>query len=236
MQIVADIRQQILDGKLREGDTVPSARQIAKDWGVALATATKVLAALRADGLAQGVPGIGTVVRIDQTTRYTVRDRVGVTKRTGRIYPEGEYAKITSAELVKATAHIADALGISRGARVIRRHRITHSASDVPMSASTSWFAGTLAKQAPLLLDTARIIQGTFGYIESATGRVATAGRDQMSARAATQQEADDLSVPTGTPVMAARNWLYDQDGDVIEYGEGVRIADRWSSYDYKLT
>jgi len=102
MQIVADIRQQILDGKLREGDTVPSARQIAKDWGVALATATKVLAALRADGLAQGVPGIGTVVRIDQTTRYTVRDRVGVTKRTGRIYPEGEYAKITSAELVKA--------------------------------------------------------------------------------------------------------------------------------------
>lgn len=236
VQIVADIRQQILDGKLHEGDTVPSARQISKDWGVALATATKVLAALRADGLAEGVPGVGTVVRIEKTARYTLRDRVGVAKRTGRIYPDGEYAKITSAQLVDASAHIADALGIEPGTQVIRRHRVTYNAEDVPVAASTSWFVGTLAEKAPRLLETDRIVQGTFGYIESVTGRAATSGRDQMSARAATADEGEDLSVTEGSPIMAARNWLYDQDGNVIEYGEGVRAADRWSSYDYNLT
>lgn len=35
-------------GKLVEGDTVPSARRIAAGWGIALATATKALNALRA--------------------------------------------------------------------------------------------------------------------------------------------------------------------------------------------
>ena len=41
----------------------PSTRQIVRDWGVAMATATKVIAALRADGLVDPVPGRGTIVR-----------------------------------------------------------------------------------------------------------------------------------------------------------------------------
>jgi AcrR family transcriptional regulator len=43
-------------------EPLPAMRQITKEWGVALATATKVLAALRQDGLVSAIPGIGTVV------------------------------------------------------------------------------------------------------------------------------------------------------------------------------
>ncbi|MEV5411246.1 TetR/AcrR family transcriptional regulator C-terminal domain-containing protein [Thermopolyspora sp. NPDC052614] len=62
VRIVAEIRRRIEAGELREGDRVPSARQITKEWGVAIATATKVLAALRQEGLAHPRPGVGTVV------------------------------------------------------------------------------------------------------------------------------------------------------------------------------
>ena len=41
---------------------MPSAREITRRWGVAIATATRVLAALRDDGLVRAVPGVGTVV------------------------------------------------------------------------------------------------------------------------------------------------------------------------------
>jgi AcrR family transcriptional regulator len=61
-RIAADLRDRIAAGVLRPGDLVPSARQITREFGVALATATKVLAALRDDGLVRPVPGIGTVV------------------------------------------------------------------------------------------------------------------------------------------------------------------------------
>lgn len=61
-RIVAEIRAQILAGELRPGDRVPSIRQIAQRWGVAVATATRVLATLRDEGLVEATVGSGTVV------------------------------------------------------------------------------------------------------------------------------------------------------------------------------
>jgi len=62
LRIVEDIRRRIDAGELRPGDRIPSARRITHEWGVAIATATKVLARLRSDGAVQVVPGVGTVV------------------------------------------------------------------------------------------------------------------------------------------------------------------------------
>lgn len=76
LQIVSQIRAKIADGKLVAGDRVPSARQIANDWGVALATATKVLGALQSDGLVEAKPGVGTVVR--QSIRKAAQHFVSV--------------------------------------------------------------------------------------------------------------------------------------------------------------
>ncbi|WP_026875425.1 GntR family transcriptional regulator [Jiangella gansuensis] len=62
LQITAEIRARILSGDLRPGERMPSIRQIARQWGVAVATATKVMAALRDDGLVETAVGSGTVV------------------------------------------------------------------------------------------------------------------------------------------------------------------------------
>lgn len=60
--IVATIRRRIASGALRPGDRVPSTREITREWGVAMATATKVLATLRQEGLVVARQGVGTVV------------------------------------------------------------------------------------------------------------------------------------------------------------------------------
>ena len=44
LRIAAEIRDRITRGDLRPGDRVPSTRQITQKWGVAMATATKVIA------------------------------------------------------------------------------------------------------------------------------------------------------------------------------------------------
>jgi AcrR family transcriptional regulator len=62
VRIAAELRRRIAAGELSAGDRLPSARQITQEWGVAIATATKVLATLRRAGLARPVPGVGTVV------------------------------------------------------------------------------------------------------------------------------------------------------------------------------
>ena len=60
--IAGEIAERIASGELRPGDRVPSARGITKEWGVAIATATKVLAQLQGQGLVVSTPGIGSVV------------------------------------------------------------------------------------------------------------------------------------------------------------------------------
>lgn len=62
LRIAAELRRRIEDGELGPGDPLPSTRQIVRDFGVAMATAARALAALKNDGLARPVPGVGTVV------------------------------------------------------------------------------------------------------------------------------------------------------------------------------
>ncbi len=64
LRIAAELRRRIEDGELGPGDSLPSTRQIVRDFGVAMATATKALAALQSDGVARSVPGVGTVVGV----------------------------------------------------------------------------------------------------------------------------------------------------------------------------
>jgi AcrR family transcriptional regulator len=61
-EIVDSIRRRIASGELKPGERVPSTRQITRKWGVAMATATRVLTALQQEGLVVARPGIGTVV------------------------------------------------------------------------------------------------------------------------------------------------------------------------------
>ncbi|MEV4318958.1 TetR/AcrR family transcriptional regulator C-terminal domain-containing protein [Actinocrispum sp. NPDC049592] len=76
LRIVGEIRERIASGRLRPGDRVPSTRQITQQWGVAMATATKVISTLRDEGLVDTKPGAGTVVRSAQSQQDIGRDRV----------------------------------------------------------------------------------------------------------------------------------------------------------------
>lgn len=62
LEIAAELQRQIEAGELPPGARVPSTRAIVDHWGVAMATATKVLTELRHRGLVRAVPGAGTVV------------------------------------------------------------------------------------------------------------------------------------------------------------------------------
>lgn len=83
LRIAAELRARILTGDLRPGDRMLSTRQIAQRWGVAVATATKVVAALRDDGLVETKVGSGTVIsaRTDPARSTDRAVRAGVARQ-----------------------------------------------------------------------------------------------------------------------------------------------------------
>lgn len=74
--IAAELRRRIETGELLPGDRVPSTRALVRDYGVAMATATKALQMLQTEQLVHASPGVGTVVGPPPRSRRTAVDGV----------------------------------------------------------------------------------------------------------------------------------------------------------------
>ncbi|MET9022530.1 TetR/AcrR family transcriptional regulator C-terminal domain-containing protein [Actinopolymorpha sp. NPDC004070] len=116
-EVVAALRRRIEAGELAPGERVPSTREITREWGVAMATATKALTELRHLGLVRAVPGVGTVVAergraSSRTTttpaRGTPDDRAGASRS-----PAATDRTLTTERVVEAAIAVADAEGVS---------------------------------------------------------------------------------------------------------------------------
>ncbi|UNZ18673.1 TetR/AcrR family transcriptional regulator C-terminal domain-containing protein [Streptomyces sp. 891-h] len=114
-RIAAELRRRIADGELAPGDRVPSTRQIAREWNVALATATKVLATLRQDGLVEARPRVGTVVapRRQRPTPVGTRTGTPAAIETQTATGTGAERELTRERIVRVAIGIADAEGLA---------------------------------------------------------------------------------------------------------------------------
>jgi DNA-binding transcriptional regulator YhcF (GntR family) len=113
LRVAGAIRQRIVSGALRPGARVPSTRQVVRDFGVAMATATRALAVLRDEGLVVSRPGSGTVVRCpDPPPRRAARPRdreltTGRIVATGLSVADGEGLEAVSMRRLAAELGVA---------------------------------------------------------------------------------------------------------------------------------
>jgi AcrR family transcriptional regulator len=120
-QIAAELRRRIEAGELAPGARVPSTRAIVDEWGVAMATATKVLTELRHQGLVRAVPGVGTVVEGDRPATPAAPSQ-----RRARLSEGG----LKSDRIVAAGIAIADAEGLG----AVSMRRVAGELGVAPMS------------------------------------------------------------------------------------------------------
>lgn len=232
-RIAARIKERIERGELQPGDRIPSVRDIIRDDGVSVATATRVAAVLRAEGYAQTIAGIGTVARIP-SKMTPGPDRLRLQRTTGSGFHPGERAEIVSAGLVPATAEVADALEVDEGALVVQRRR-RYLDEGGTVAVSTSWLSGHLAEAVPELLSTAPLPAMTFGLVEERTGRRAVKRRDVVSLRPVPEDIAPHLGLAPGTPALTIANHYWDQYGQVTEYARDFMSPERQLAADYDL-
>jgi DNA-binding transcriptional regulator YhcF (GntR family) len=144
LRIADEIAGDIRSGLLAAGQPAPSTRAIVRDWNVAMATATKVIGALRASGLVETVPGSGTIVR-------NRNERAAVTSRQ---------ARLSQRAIVEAGVRIADADGLpfvtmrrvadSLGVSTMALYRHVPNKEDLTLRMTDSVFAGVRLPDIPL--------------------------------------------------------------------------------------
>jgi AcrR family transcriptional regulator len=144
LRIADEIAADIKSGRLAAGQPAPSTRRIVRDWNVAMATATKVIGALRAAGLVETNPGSGTVVRHGNEPSALTGPRDRLTQR----------------EIVEAGVRLADADGLplvtmrrvagSLGVSTMSLYRHVPSKAELMLQMTDSLFAGTRLPEIPV--------------------------------------------------------------------------------------
>jgi DNA-binding GntR family transcriptional regulator len=228
VQIIERYRREIRAGRLANGDMLPSGREIAAEFGVSLATAAKVATGLQALGLVIARPGVGTVV----TAPRPPADRASggpilITLAARGPMSPGDRAQVLDAGRVPASQAVAEQLGATPTAEVIRRRQATiRDGSTVAIL--TSWFPPELADAMPGLL-AADVLDG-----EDSPAYQPAWGEDWVTARPPTSAEAREFDIKRGSPVVVVHSRRLDAGDTVIEYAELVARADARIAYRYE--
>ena len=167
MQVVRQMRAQIAAGELRDGDRLPSQREMMARWHVSMQTASKVIGAMKTEGLA--VPSVGrdTIVAPGAAARIAAAAQ-GTDHPPPHLPPApGTQPRRCRGES-RRTRPVAEILGIPSGRRALRR---TETYGDNGQAASI------ITSGTPRPSPTARpawpsqaLPAGTLAYIAEATG------------------------------------------------------------------
>ena len=100
VQIKEQIKEQIMNGTIPEGETLPSIRQLAKNLGISVITTTRAYSELEQEGFIAARQGKGSVVlpRDNEMVREQYLKRIEQAFETAIV--NARYAQIQNDELV----------------------------------------------------------------------------------------------------------------------------------------
>ncbi len=235
MQVVRQLRAQIASGELRDGDRLPSQREMMARWHISMQTASKVIGAMKTEGIA--IPSVGrdTLVAPGAAARIAAAAQGSAHAPASLPPAPGSTVIAATARRAAAPAAVAEILGIPSGRRALRRTE-TRGSNGQPASISISWYPPAIADRAPRLADSQALPAGTLAYIAEATGTRASRADEDSAAAAADDDTAAMLSITPGSPVLLIRTRHYAADGKLIEYAETTIPAGCQRSRSYTIT
>jgi DNA-binding GntR family transcriptional regulator len=236
MQVVRQLRAQIASGELREGDRLPSQRQMMARWRISMQTASKVIGAMKTEGIA--VPSVGrdTLVATGAAARIAAAAQGTAHVPAASLSPApGSTVIAVKAGRAAAPAPVAEILGIPSGRRALRRTE-TRGGDGQAASVTVSWYPPVIADQAPRLADDQPLPAGTLAYIAEVTRSRAARVDEDHAAGPAEEDAAAALGIAPGSPVLLTLARHYTTDGKLIEYAETTTAAGHWHSRTYTIT
>ena len=208
--IKEELEKAITSGDIVVDGRLPSEHILATSFGVHRHTVRRALAELAADGLVRIEKGRGTFVEVE-TLEYRIGRRTRFSENARRSGLEHDAQLLDSAE-EKATADIADALGLRRSQHVIMLTTLRH-VNGRPMSLASHYVA-----------------RDRFGDMREAflmTGSISLALKElgiedylrktsHVTARLPSENEAQILSQPRSQPILVIDSINVAPDGTPI--------------------
>ncbi|MEO3874146.1 GntR family transcriptional regulator [Nonomuraea sp. B12E4] len=206
-QIAADIRADIMAGRLPPGAQLPSTQQLVDRYATANATVQRALSLLKDEGFLEGRPGKGVYVRAKQLFPVEVSAYFEPS-------PQRYTYEVLDVREEAPPSDVAEALGLDSDDSAVLRHRLLRHDGE-PVELSWSYYPASLARGTPLAGRTK--IRGGAPQVLADLGYPEREFTDLLSTRPPTVQEAERLELPEGVPVIRQFRVIYSDDMRPVE-------------------
>lgn len=234
MQVVRQLRAQIASGELAEGERIPSQREMMQHWRISMQTASKVIGALKTEGLAIASVGRDTIVAPGAAARIAAA-ATGTAHLSAELPQPPSRETRATASMTAAPAEVAAILGIQAGRRALRREEVSFENGKL-VSLTAIWIPPAIAAKAPRLADSQPIPSGALAYIAESAGDRVAAVTEEHAATRADASTANELGVAMASPVLLVRRQHQSAAGQIIAYCETTTLADTWDARSYVVT
>lgn len=226
-QIELQLREAIESGRYRSGDRLPTESELRRQYGVSRVTVRTALHRLEEEGLVSTKRGRGTFV----TDQAGIGSQIE--RNSSRLLAFEEDLRRTGAELrvdvlaverLIASHRIAALLAVPPATEIQRVRRLGW-VGNIPLWLESRYFAAPIGD---LLAETDLHDTSVTARLERIAGQAVTHSRLRISAGAATADQAHQLEVKPGDPVLINEFTVYAGEHP-IEAARAIFRADRYA-------
>jgi GntR family transcriptional regulator len=220
-QLEESLKQQIESGILKEEEAIPSEREFADKFQISRMTVRQAINNLVSEGYLNRQKGRGTFVN----KKKVEQELQGMTSFTEDMVSRGmtPSSKLLSFEILPADKKTAGDLLLAENDQVYKIKRI-RLADGAPMALETAYIP---VKHVPGLTEE-NSNQSLYRYIEENLMLSISEAKQEIEASIANIQEAEDLGIAEGAPILCMIRTSYLLDGTPFELVKSSFRADRY--------
>lgn len=224
-QLARSIEKDILSGRLKPGESLPSEYETAAHFGISRMTVRQAYSELISAGMVYSERGKGTFVAKPklENVEFELDDFDGEMSERGMI----KQVKLLGAKIVRAEEKIASKLAVPVNTKCLHFKMII-SVNDDPLIYENKYIIFT--KQSPILEQ--ELKDPSLSNLANISGHhLLTTGKRVFRVSIVTEEEAVLLKVAAQTPVFLVEDTVYNNEKKPIGWGKSVYRGDR-----YRLT
>lgn len=223
-----ELREEIASGRIKEGDLIPSEKELAERFNVSQGTVRKAILALTDQGILYRKQGKGTFVVVDKFDVGRLKNFRFVKGLTSELVNLN--ITFIRSDLIQADQELSEKLKVRTGESVFRLERIGR-AEDGLIFLSYSYLPGPLY---PGLEDFGEedFLKNTLYKIQEFFFKIRLVKKEEfLSAMSAPEEVARTIGVMPGSPLLMIELLVYTADDRVVEFRKTFCRPDGYKFY-----
>jgi GntR family transcriptional regulator len=220
-QLKEQIKKNILKGYYKEGDLIPSERELSDQYELSSTTIRRALNDLVQENFLERKAGKGTFVRRRKVVR-DLRKVIGFTKNMQEMGLNPS-TQVLAIKVLNANPYARERLGLLKGDKIVRLERL-RLADGMPMMLETRYIRSDLCPG----IEKENLSSSLWKVFENTYGLKPNRHTQNMNIATLSGHAANLLTLPENTHVFLIRGVTYVRDNEAIECEESLYRSDKY--------